>query len=145
MACVVVTKTALSVRVDALADAGEKSTPSAPKISLEDRAKLEARLRSVEAESDFTVYDALPCDLISRSVSSSAQLHLPINHTEKRGGLYGTIHRLSARKHRTLYARPSSSVYGVIVSSITLYSDLCVWRSIFCRLSMVSRLSSSLR
>jgi hypothetical protein len=68
MACVVVTKTALSVRVGALTDAGEKSTPSAPKIGLENRAKLEARLRSVEAESDFTVYDALPCDLISRSV-----------------------------------------------------------------------------
>ena len=85
MACVVVTKTALSVRVDALMDAGENSTPSAPKIGLENRAKLEARLRSVEAESDFTVSDALPCDLISRSVSSSAPLHLPISHTEKGG------------------------------------------------------------
>lgn len=50
----VATKTALSVRVDALTDADEKSTPSAPTIGLENRAKLEARLRSLEAESDAT-------------------------------------------------------------------------------------------
>ncbi|KAF8502779.1 hypothetical protein F5888DRAFT_1800325 [Russula emetica] len=47
-------KTALSVRVDALTDADEKSTPSAPTIGLENPAKLEARLRSLEAESDAT-------------------------------------------------------------------------------------------
>lgn len=50
----VATKTALSVRVDALTDADEKSTPSAPTIGLENRAKLEARLRTLEAESDAT-------------------------------------------------------------------------------------------
>jgi nucleolar protein 58 len=54
MARMVATKTALSVRVDALTDADEKSTPSAPTIGLENRAKLEARLRSLEAESDAT-------------------------------------------------------------------------------------------
>lgn len=48
----VATKTALSVRVDALTDVDEKSTPSAPTIGLENRAKLESRLRSLEAESD---------------------------------------------------------------------------------------------
>jgi nucleolar protein 58 len=50
----VATKTALSVRVDALTDADEKSTPSAPTIGLENRAKLEARLRSLEAQADAT-------------------------------------------------------------------------------------------
>ncbi|KAH9955574.1 Nop domain-containing protein [Russula dissimulans] len=54
MARMVATKTALSVRVDALTDADEKSTPSAPTIGLENRAKLEARLRALEAESDAT-------------------------------------------------------------------------------------------
>ena len=54
MARMVATKTALSVRVDALTDADEKSTPSAPTIGLENRAKLEARLRSLEAQSDAT-------------------------------------------------------------------------------------------
>lgn len=48
----VATKTALSVRVDALTEADEKSTPSAPTIGLENRAKLEGRLRTLEAESD---------------------------------------------------------------------------------------------
>ncbi|KAI0253129.1 Nop domain-containing protein [Lactifluus subvellereus] len=52
MARMVATKTALSVRVDALTEADEKSTPSAPTIGLENRAKLEARLRTLEAESD---------------------------------------------------------------------------------------------
>ncbi|KAI9507529.1 Nop-domain-containing protein [Russula earlei] len=52
MARMVATKTALSVRVDALTDADEKSTPSAPSIGLENRARLEARLRALEAESD---------------------------------------------------------------------------------------------
>jgi len=50
----VATKTALSARVDALTDADEKSTPSAPTIGLENRAKLEGRLRLLEAESDAT-------------------------------------------------------------------------------------------
>lgn len=54
MARMVATKTALSVRVDALTDVDEKSTPTAPTIGLENRAKLEARLRSLEAESDAT-------------------------------------------------------------------------------------------
>jgi len=54
MARMVATKTALSVRVDALTDADEKSTPLAPTIGLENRAKLEARLRMLEAESDAT-------------------------------------------------------------------------------------------
>lgn len=54
MARMVATKTALSVRVDALTDADDKSTPSAPTIGLENRAKLEARLRRLEAESDAT-------------------------------------------------------------------------------------------
>jgi nucleolar protein 58 len=52
MARMVAGKTALSVRVDALTDVDEKSTPSAPTIGLENRAKLEARLRSLEAGSD---------------------------------------------------------------------------------------------
>ena len=54
MARMVATKTALSVRVDALTDADEKSTPTAPTIGLENRAKLEARLRTLEAEGDAT-------------------------------------------------------------------------------------------
>ena len=54
MARMVATKTALSVRVDALTDADEKSTPTAPTIGLENRAKLEARLRTLEAQGDAT-------------------------------------------------------------------------------------------
>ncbi|KAI0260542.1 Nop domain-containing protein [Gloeopeniophorella convolvens] len=54
MARMVATKTALSVRVDALTDVDEKSEPSAPTIGLENRAKLEARLRVLEAEGDAT-------------------------------------------------------------------------------------------
>ncbi|KAH9983479.1 hypothetical protein BJV74DRAFT_618179 [Russula compacta] len=54
MARMVATKTAISVHVDALTDAEEKSTPSAPAIGLENRAKLEARLRALEVESDAT-------------------------------------------------------------------------------------------
>ncbi|KAI0299716.1 Nop domain-containing protein [Multifurca ochricompacta] len=52
MARMVATKTALSVRVDALTDLDGKSSPSAPTIGLENRAKLEARLRALEAEGD---------------------------------------------------------------------------------------------
>ncbi|KAF8499051.1 hypothetical protein F5888DRAFT_1611750, partial [Russula emetica] len=54
IARMVATKTALSVRVDALTDADEKSTPSSPTIGLKNRAKLVTRLRSLEAESDAT-------------------------------------------------------------------------------------------
>ena len=55
MARMVATKTALSVRVDALTvtdEKDEKAEPSAPTIGLENRAKLEARLRVLEAEGD---------------------------------------------------------------------------------------------
>jgi nucleolar protein 58 len=52
MARMVATKTALSVRVDALTEADDKSMPTAPTIGLENRAKLEARLRTLEAETD---------------------------------------------------------------------------------------------
>jgi len=51
---VAATKTALSVSIDALPDVDGKSMPSAPTIGLENRAKLEAHLRSLEAESDAT-------------------------------------------------------------------------------------------
>jgi hypothetical protein len=46
--------TALSMRVDALTEVDEKSTPSALIISLENRAKLEARLCTLEAQGDAT-------------------------------------------------------------------------------------------
>ncbi|TFY78098.1 hypothetical protein EWM64_g5913 [Hericium alpestre] len=52
MARMVATKTALSVRVDALTDADGKSEPLAPSIGIENRAKLEARLRALESEGD---------------------------------------------------------------------------------------------
>ena len=44
----VATKAALSIRVDALTDADGKSEPSAPSIGVENRAKLESRLRALE-------------------------------------------------------------------------------------------------
>ncbi len=47
------TKTSLSVRVDALADADTKSDPQAPSIGIEYRAKLESRLRALEYRSDL--------------------------------------------------------------------------------------------
>jgi nucleolar protein 58 len=50
----VATKAALSIRVDALTDAEEKSEQTAPSIGLENRAKLEYRLRKLEAELDQT-------------------------------------------------------------------------------------------
>jgi nucleolar protein 58 len=50
MARMVATKAALSIRVDALADANEKSDPQAPSIGIENRAKLESRLRALEHE-----------------------------------------------------------------------------------------------
>ncbi|CDO74122.1 hypothetical protein BN946_scf185043.g172 [Trametes cinnabarina] len=52
MARMVATKTALSVRVDALTDADEKSGPQAPSIGLENRARLEARLHALENQGD---------------------------------------------------------------------------------------------
>lgn len=48
MARMVATKAALSIRVDALTEADEKSEPTAPTIGVENRAKLEARLRALE-------------------------------------------------------------------------------------------------
>ena len=48
----VATKAALSIRVDALTDADGKSEPTAPSIGIENRAKLEARLRALEQGSD---------------------------------------------------------------------------------------------
>jgi len=52
MARMVATKTALSVRVDALSDPDDKSEPTAPSIGVENRAKLESRLRALEHQSD---------------------------------------------------------------------------------------------
>ncbi|KAJ7067902.1 Nop domain-containing protein [Mycena amicta] len=48
MARMVATKAALSIRVDALTDSDGKSEASAPSIGLENRAKLESRLRALE-------------------------------------------------------------------------------------------------
>jgi len=44
----VATKAALSIRVDALTDADGKSELTAPSIGIENRAKLESRLRALE-------------------------------------------------------------------------------------------------
>lgn len=55
MARMVATKAALSIRVDALADADSKAEPAAPSIGLENRAKLEARLRALEGQADAAV------------------------------------------------------------------------------------------
>ncbi|KAF9645057.1 Nop domain-containing protein [Thelephora ganbajun] len=52
MARMVATKAALSIRVDALTDAEGKSEHTAPSIGLENRAKLEHRLRKLEEELD---------------------------------------------------------------------------------------------
>ena len=52
MARMVATKAALSIRVDALTDADGKSEPTAPSIGIENRAKLEARLRALEEGGD---------------------------------------------------------------------------------------------
>ena len=54
MARMVATKTALSVRVDALADADGKSDADAASIGLANRAKLESRLRALEAQGDLS-------------------------------------------------------------------------------------------
>src|ERR1700761_2505091 len=53
MARMVATKAALSIRVDALTDVDGKSEPTAPSIGLENRAKLESRLRALEYQSDL--------------------------------------------------------------------------------------------
>lgn len=54
MARMVATKAALSIRVDALTDADGKSEDQAPSIGLENRAKLESRLRALEHQSDMS-------------------------------------------------------------------------------------------
>jgi len=51
MARMVATKAALSIRLDALADADSKSAEGAPTIGIEARAKLESRLRGLEHQS----------------------------------------------------------------------------------------------
>ncbi|TFK74364.1 Nop-domain-containing protein [Pluteus cervinus] len=52
MARMVATKAALSIRVDALTDADGKSDPLAPTIGVENRAKLESRLRALEHQEE---------------------------------------------------------------------------------------------
>lgn len=52
MARMVATKTALSIRVDALTDADGKSEEHAPSVGLESRSKLESRLRALEYQLD---------------------------------------------------------------------------------------------
>jgi hypothetical protein len=49
----VATKAALSIRVDALTDSDGKSEPTAPSIGIENRAKLESRLRALEHTGDL--------------------------------------------------------------------------------------------
>jgi nucleolar protein 58 len=53
MARMVATKAALSIRVDALTDADGKSQSDAPSIGIENRAKLESRLRALEHTGDL--------------------------------------------------------------------------------------------
>ncbi|KAG6840633.1 Nucleolar protein 58 [Blastosporella zonata] len=53
MARMVATKAALSIRVDALTDSDGKSDAAAPSIGLENRAKLESRLRALEYTGDL--------------------------------------------------------------------------------------------
>jgi nucleolar protein 58 len=53
MSRMLATKASLSVRVDALSDAAAKSSPQAPSVGLEYRAKLESRLRALEYRSDL--------------------------------------------------------------------------------------------
>ncbi|KAJ7725079.1 Nop domain-containing protein [Mycena metata] len=54
MARMVATKAALSIRVDALTDSDGKSEPMAPSIGIENRAKLESRLRALEHQGDLS-------------------------------------------------------------------------------------------
>ncbi|KNZ76846.1 Nucleolar protein 58 [Termitomyces sp. J132] len=53
MARMVATKAALSIRVDALTDSDGKSDSSAPSIGIENRVKLESRLRALEYTGDL--------------------------------------------------------------------------------------------
>ncbi|KAH8829959.1 Nop-domain-containing protein [Flagelloscypha sp. PMI_526] len=53
MARMLSTKAALSIRVDALTDSDGKSDELAPTLGLENRAKLESRLRSLEDAGEF--------------------------------------------------------------------------------------------
>jgi nucleolar protein 58 len=53
MARMVATKAALAIRVDALTDADGKSDEQAPSIGIENRAKLESRLRRLEHEANL--------------------------------------------------------------------------------------------
>jgi len=53
MARMVATKAALSIRVDALTDAEGKSEESASAIGIENRTKLESRLRALEHQSEL--------------------------------------------------------------------------------------------
>ncbi|PPR03322.1 hypothetical protein CVT24_012598 [Panaeolus cyanescens] len=52
MARMVATKAALSIRVDALTDSDGKSEPTAPSIGVDNRSKLESRLRALEYQSE---------------------------------------------------------------------------------------------
>lgn len=54
MARMVATKAALSIRLDALADADTKSEEGAPTIGIEARSKLESRLRALEMQSGLS-------------------------------------------------------------------------------------------
>lgn len=54
MARMVATKAALSIRLDALADADSKSEEGAPTVGIEARAKLESRLRALEMQSGLS-------------------------------------------------------------------------------------------
>jgi len=54
MARMVATKAALSIRVDALSDADSKSSADSAFIGIENRAKLESRLRALEYRNDLT-------------------------------------------------------------------------------------------
>ena len=54
MARMVAIKAALSISVDALSDADSKSSADAASIGIENRAKLESRLRALEYRNDLT-------------------------------------------------------------------------------------------
>ncbi|KAJ7895984.1 hypothetical protein B0H14DRAFT_2431121 [Mycena olivaceomarginata] len=54
MARMVATKAALSIRVDALTDLDGKSEPTSSSIGIENRAKLESRLRALEHQGDLS-------------------------------------------------------------------------------------------
>ncbi|KAI5455082.1 Nucleolar protein 58 [Naganishia albida] len=58
MARMVATKTALSIRVDALSDAESKSTPAATAIGIDSRLKLESRLRALEHRAGLPITQA---------------------------------------------------------------------------------------